>query len=303
MARIYQTVFEGPYPLAIAPEGQVSYSAERVLRLEPGPVRIGFHAAERLAEGGRPCPVELLPVSVQYRYGPLGKLGLYLLLRRVERAAGLKGQGSSLRERFRRCRESILAANEERYGLKAGDLSFEERLDRVIGAALEQAERILGVRGGEEEFFARLYRLRQICWDRIFLPEAGSLEGFSPVQRGILDLRAGEAWHAGRHLELADFAWYFRGPLPEDEGPLHIQVEYVQNLWDFASRSRGGAYSSRVNIPVRRAIIQTGPPLNLTERLGDYQRDRKAAVARALEDLKNRYLASAGTVSPAAKED
>jgi 1-acyl-sn-glycerol-3-phosphate acyltransferase len=296
LARIYDAIIQGPYPLAIAPEGQVSYTTEEIPRLEQGPIRIGFHAASRLVKAGTECPVEVLPVSLHYRYGQWGKMTLEMLVKKIERYTGLKKRNGksprSFTERIQGCRDHVLEVNERRYGIDPDrGCSFSDRVDRVITAALECAERILGVKNGDTDIFGRLYFLRQLCWDRIFLPDHKSLENMSRVERAAVDLRAGEAWHAGRHLELVDFAWYFRGALPAEEASMHIKIEYVQNLWDFANRTMGGAYSNRTNIFPRRVIIQVAPVLNLTERLPDYHRDKKSAILQAISDLKDAYLA------------
>jgi hypothetical protein len=299
MARIYKALVEGPYPLALAPEGQVSYTADWTPRLEPGVIRIGFGAAERLAEAGArgnsgsgsgSVPVEIVPVSFQFRFSPRREAALERLLGRIERYSGFSPKAAKKRgfcERLSRCREHILQANEKRYGLSAGG-SFEQRLDLVIASALEAAERILG-RGPEGDVFTRMYRLRQICWDRLILPGTESLASLSAVERGTADLAAGEAWYAGRHLELVDFSWYFRRPLPEEGAPLHQRIEYVQNLWDFANRTMGGAFSGRKRIFPRQVTIRAAPPLNLSERLADYRRDKKSAVDAAMADLMNAY--------------
>jgi hypothetical protein len=294
MARIYRAIVEGPYPLALAPEGQVSYTADSVPRLEPGVIRIGFGAAERLAKApGNPVPVEVLPVSFQFRFGARRESAVEKLLRQIEQYTGFPRKDAKKRkfcERLRICREHILEVNEKRYGLESGSgLSFEERLDLVIAAALEAAERILGHKAGGD-LFTRMYHLRQICWDRLILPGMESLDHLSGVQRGVADLAAGEAWHAGRHLELVDFSWYFRRPLPEEGAPLHQRVEYVQNLWDFANRTMGGAFTGRKRIFPRKVIIRAAPPINLTGRLGDYKNDRKSAVDAAMADLMKAYL-------------
>ncbi|MDR3139292.1 MAG: acyltransferase [Treponema sp.] len=302
MARIYDAIIKGPYPLAIAPEGQVSYTSDDIPRLEQGPVRIGFHAASRLVKAGETCPVEVLPVSFHFRYGKWGKMTLEMLLKRIERYTALKGQGKqsslSFTGRIEKCREHILEANERRYGISPDkSRSFSERVDAVIEAALGYTERILGVKSGGKDIFSRLYFLRQLCWDRIFLPGRDSLKGRSRVDRAAADLRAGEAWYAGRHLELIDFVWYFRGALPSEDASMHIKIEYVQNLWDFANRSMGGAYSNRINIFPRRVIIQVAPPLNLTERLPDYHQDKKNAILKAISDLKDAYIGCIQTVN------
>jgi len=294
MAMIYKAISDGPYPLALAPEGQVSYTTDSIPHLETGVIRIGFQAARHLAEKDVSCHVEVLPLSVHFRYGRGGKSAMERLLRRIEKDCGFSSTAESLSfaERLKKCRDHILEINEKRYKIKVdASHSFEERLERVIYAALENAERMLGI-NAEGDFFARLYRVRQSCWDRIFLPGVDSLDRITRVERGALDLGAGEAWYIARHQELADFGWYFRRPLPTEETALHNKVEYVQNLWDFANRTMGGAFSGRVNIFPRKVIIQAAPTINLSERLPGYREDKKAAVAEIMAELERAYLNS-----------
>jgi 1-acyl-sn-glycerol-3-phosphate acyltransferase len=297
MERIYRALANGPYPLALAPEGQVSYTTDDVPRLEPGVIRIGFHVADRLSRAGggkEKIPVEILPVAIHFRFGSWGRLTLEFLIRKIEKYTGVSciddtGGRLPYSRRISLSREHLLAVSEKRYGLKSDrELSFAERLDAVISAALGATERILGVKS-KGDLFSRMYSLRQICWDRLILPGVGSISSFSGVEQGVMDLAAGEAWHAGRHLEVVDLGWYFRGPVPDDAAPLHRKIEYAQNLWDFTSRTMGGAYSDRISIFPRRVIIQAAPVINLSERLPEYHADRKAAVAGTLKALGDAY--------------
>jgi hypothetical protein len=175
-----------------------------------------------------------------------------------------------LRERFLACREAILRANEGRYGLEGGGKPYPQRLDGVIEAALARAEDILGLphpaATGAPDPIDRIYGVRQYCWDRIF-PEDAGLGTLSPLERSLRDLASGEAWHAARHMELADFAWYFHQP-PAALLTINAAVEYVQNLYDFANRTCGGAFSTRRGIPPRSIRITAAEPINLTELLG-----------------------------------
>ena len=295
MNRIYKAILDGSYPVAFAPEGQVSYTTGSVPRLEPGVIRIGFNAAERLVGKGEKCPVEILPLSFHFSYGHWGRRNMEQLLRKIEKYSGFSlrnGAELTFQERLRRCRDHLLEVNESRYQIKGGaSLSFEERLDRVINAALEKAERMLSIKS-EGDPVSRMYRLRQICWDRIFLPGLDSLEGMTQIERNTLDLQAGEAWYITRHQEIVDFCSYFRIPLPAEDAALHKKVEYVQNLWDFANRTMGGVFADRINAAPRRIIIQTAPVINLTERFPAYQKDKKAAIEAAMGDLEKAYLDS-----------
>jgi hypothetical protein len=320
LRRIYASLREGPYPLAIAPEGQVSYTLAEEPRVEPGTVRIALTVAEQLLPrsgvDGAPitwenCPaVEILPVSLYPEYDRKALITAERLLRRVEcicdigndPAPGLSRSDvsrpdlSRLIERFLRCREIILALNEKRYGLVRGNSApdgqdFGVRLDAVIEAALQSAASMLRVDRLPGGTVNRLYTIRQICWDRIF-PENTDLASLPALERAVLDLRAGEAWHAARHMELADFSIYFHKP--PGESPASV-IEYAQNLYDFANRTMGGIYGTRKNIAPAAIRISAAPAINLTEMLpaaagadGLTREGRKVVSAEANELLKQR---------------
>jgi hypothetical protein len=123
------------------------------------------------------------------------------------------------------------------------------------------------------------------------ISDVTSLDHLTLLERALLDLNAGEAWHASRHMELVDFVWYFRVPVPAEDDPLYVKIEYAQNLWDFANRTMGGAYSNRVlNVHPKRLLIQIGTSINLTERLPEYKKNKKEAVANAMKDMEATYL-------------
>jgi hypothetical protein len=197
-----------------------------------------------------------------------------------------------LEERLLLCRDIILEKNEERYGIKAGERAenFAERVDVLIEKCLERAEKTLGVmkRG---DVFARLYYLRQICWDRIFIAGRASLDDMPQLDRSIADLNAGEAWHASRHLEIVDFVWYLRyAQAPVVESPLYQQIEYIQNLWDFANRTMGGVFGIRKLIHPYKVIVKTASPINLSGHLDAYHRDRKETVKKVMAELEKKFV-------------
>ncbi|MDR0302501.1 MAG: acyltransferase [Treponema sp.] len=292
LARLFKAIVEGPYPLAIAPEGQITYSADSVSRLESGAFRIGFQAAQHMADKNINCPVEILPVSVHYRFGIVGKRSKERLLREIEKYCALskKTRNLPLEERLRLCRDHILEVNERRYNINSdSSLSFDERLERVINAALETSERMLGIKS-EGDSFSRMHKVRQIYWDRIYLPGVDNFDNLSYIQRNAIDLGAGEAWYIGRHQELVDFCLFFRSPLPTEASSLHSKIEYIQNLWNFACRTMGGAVDDRNNIFIRKVIIQPGPVIKLSERLPEYKKNKKTAIAQVMSELEKAFL-------------
>jgi len=293
LARIRDAIEDGPYPLAIAPEGQVSYTSGGLPRLEQGTVRLGFQVAEKLAEARRPEHVVILPLSVHNRYGPKAARSLMRLVSRIESFSGTgSAKGDGLSDRLAACLESLLESTEKQYGFLV-DLakSVYDRVENIIDASLKAAERILDIPQGPGDAIDRLYRIRQVGWDRIYRLPGEDPRRMSPLGRAMADRHAGEAWYALRHMELADFAWYFRSPPPPDTAPLHELVEYAQNLWDFANRLAGGAISGRVNVRPKRAVLVAAPVIDLTGKLSEMRIGRKQAYASATENLAAAYRA------------
>jgi hypothetical protein len=292
MGRIFKVIADGLFPLALAPEGQVSYTTESVPRLEQGTVRIGFQAVERFAREGKTCPIEILPISIHFRYGKMGQWSLNKLIRKIEKYTGLTREKAGFSERLARSRDFILEQNEKRYHLTVdSSKNFNERVDAVIDAALDKAEKLLGIGPKGNELAERLSHVRQICWDRMIIPGINSLDQLTLLERAMADLTAGEAWHASRHMELVDFAWYFRVPIPSENDPLYVKIEYAQNLWDFANRTMGGAYSNRVlNVHPKRVLIQIAPVIDLSARYKEYKENKKEAIATTMKDLETAFL-------------
>ncbi|MFH2115528.1 MAG: acyltransferase [Spirochaetota bacterium] len=298
MARIKEAIINGRYPLALAPEGQVSYSSEWLPRLEQGTVRLGMSAADEMDRLGRSEPVQVIPISIHHRYGPEAIPSLERLVARILAFAGLESRpGSTIREQLESGVERILSLAEDYYDLEWGQspewgqgTPRDERLAQVISRALATGERILGLIPGTGDPIERVYRIRQAGWDRVFL-EGSDPRGLPPLERALADRRAGEAWYAMRHMELVDFCWYFRCDPPDETAPLHLVVEYAQNLWDFGSRLAGGAISERVMVRPKKAVVVIGEALDLSARLPEWRNNRKTSVAETTAVLGSAYLA------------
>ncbi|MDR1215702.1 MAG: acyltransferase [Treponema sp.] len=287
MERIYRALMDGPFPIAVAPEGTVSFFSRSTSHLEQGAVRIGFTVAKRLAEvcASDVPPVEILPLGVRYEFGEEARRATLRLLEKTEKHLGLQNSGGKFARRVERCRDFLLKKHEECYALShEGEL--EERVNRLMRAALDRAEQILGVKHIDGDRSARFHRLRQIYWDRTYLPNKTSLRGFTRLERGLADIRAGEAWYAERHLELVDFIWRLpSAPKLSEESPLYEQVNHVQNLWDFANRTMGGTFSNRINIRPRRVVWTPANFMNLSEDLPAYKADKRGAIRNAMDKL------------------
>lgn len=309
--RIRALMADGDFPLALAPEGQVSYTSEGLPRLEPGAARICAWCAEDLAAAGRTEHVLILPLSVHHRWDGASEANLDRLIGRIEKKCGItpsspaggelgrSGQGGSV-VRFQRLSaiaDAVLECAERHYGRYCGLVppprgvaARSARLAALREAALDSAERALRL-APEGDAIARVYRIRHACWDRIYRADIPDLEALSDLERALADRAAGEAWYASRHMELVDLAYYLDFDRLKEDDPLSLFVETTQNYADLISRLEGGNISDRVSLRRRDAAVIVGEPLDAGKILAAPGSGRKEAAARLSARLEKAYLA------------
>jgi len=324
LRRIRDVLRDGEHPLALAPEGQVSYRSESLPRLERGALQLGFWCAEELETAGRSERVLILPVSVHSRCveSDLGILealagdleyraGLPVTRERFGPGADVTARRRALGLRLRRIDLALLALAEAYYGIHPSrgdaqgmdpDANGEIGPDFITGRefrrlalleeALRRGEAMLGIPAAGD-MISRVYSIRHEGWSRIF-PESdpGSLP---PLQRELAHRRAGEAWYAMRHMELVDIGFYLDAAYLEDglsrggSPSIGRLAETMFNLVDLASRLTGGDFSHRPKALDKRVVLVAEPPLELRSRLAEYRADRRGALNRAEADLARAY--------------
>jgi hypothetical protein len=325
MKAIRRILRDDACPLALAPEGQVSYRSETLPRLEQGAVRMGFWCAQDMEKSGRSERVVILPLSVHYKYDQRDMKKLMAMLERDEAACGMKrapsGSGPiALRDRLATLEDNILDMAETHYvkayryhpptiettdPMTSNAKNRRMRWECLMDAALDMAECELGIpRGvhgnesgtgseyGHEDRISRVYRIRQHGWDRIY-PVESDTENCG-LTSALADRRAGEAWYAMRHMEFVDLMFYLDAAYLEDapgNGPSFDRlVETAYNLDDLISRLSGGNFSNRSNVMRKAAFIIPGPALDISARFEDYKANWKEAAKKATADLAESYL-------------
>jgi hypothetical protein len=314
---VRQALRDGPHPLAMAPEGQVSYRSETLPRLERGALQLGFWCAAELQEAGRAERVLVLPVSVHAKHEEAGIGALESLARRLELHLGMArrpvavpprnpaARRRALGLRLRGIDGALLEIAEEFYGLRpaAGTAAAgpalvanrESRRARLLEEALRRGESMLGI-DREGDMISRVYRLRHEGWSRIF-PEEDP-RGRSPLAVHLADRRAGEAWYAMRHMETVDLGFYLDADYLEEglrnggAPSMGRLAETACSLADLASRLTGGNFSDRPNPLGKHVVLVAEPPLELRALLRDYRADRRGTLARAAAELSRSYHAA-----------
>ncbi|MBN1778010.1 MAG: hypothetical protein JW811_07800 [Clostridiales bacterium] len=295
---------DGRSPLGIASEGQISYHAETLPRIEQGTVRMGFWCASDLDKAGRGEHVTVLPLSVHYRYLEKDMRKVVKVLGRIETLCGLDGEAvkkadatpAGLLPRVDRIEDRLLELTEayyaDTYGYQAPEnTSRHERWTALQPFALSVAEHALGIDPGRADTVQRMYKVRQSAWDRIY-PET-SVKGLSPLQAAFADRRSGEAWYAMRHMELVDLMSYhdeayFSADHPESQ-TFDRLVESVYTLEDLSHRLMGGNITNRPNTVRKNAVLVAGEMMDLTENLPAYRADARQTVQTLTEKLAGNF--------------
>jgi len=286
MSRIRKIISDGEYPLALAPEGHVTYDSESIGELETGTARFCFWCMDDLDRQGRDEKVLFLPISTFYRYGPGSVKALSRFLSEMERACGIAGRKTDdAAARLRAVAISLLSHLGEAYGTvrKTDESGLQASL---LEASLLSGEGILGL-PHDGESMARIYRIRSKAWSMIFRDD---LKGLDPLSADIARRRTGEAWYAMRHMETAEMLFHVNLEEIPDTLPLERYIEIANNLYDTIERVKGGTLRNRANAFTKRAVVVPGRPICMNDYRALYGTDRKAALAKATADFRERYL-------------
>lgn len=283
---------DGAYPIALAPEGQVSYSSEELPRLESGAAHICAWCAEDLAREKRHEKVVILPISIHHRWSRSSAGQLDRLIGVIEGECGIKPPESSSRfERLSAAADQILATAERHYSRfygatlpRQGSPTRMERLDDLREVSLSTAEAAFHLKS-DGDAVRRVYKIRQTGWDRIFREDLPDLDALPGLERALADRVAGEAWYVSRHMELVDLAYYLDFERLKENDPLELYIETAQNYFDLISRLKGGNISDRIGIKGKSAIVIVGEPILATDRLLGRGMSRKMAVESLNGDL------------------
>jgi len=294
MNRIRKIIADGEYPLALAPEGHVTYDSGTVAELETGTARFGFWCVDDLKKQNRAEQVWILPVSQHYRTGKHAERDLDRLITRMEADCGIgkKAAGSSIAggsataARLRSVGESILAHLRIFYGeldpKKTGNAQAE-----ILESALDAAERILAVEGkGKGDPMTRIYRIRSIAWGRIYRSD---IDGMTLLRKEMAGRETGEAWYAMRHMETAELLCHVDLAAVPENAFTEDYMEIANNFYDFIERQKGGTLRNRANITDKYAIVVPGEPIAMNDYYDLYKTDKKAALQAATDDLRGRF--------------
>ncbi len=204
---------EGRFPLALAPEGQVTYHAHHTAPIEAGVATLALWAAE----GGR--DVTIIPVGIAYQYNSNTTAFVRELLGRwqIESEVTLEVE-SPYEALLYACEETLtLVASYWDIDLAKMQGSFIERRDQLCSLLLDMGEDLALLSRGSGSIIDRLFRLRFKGEDTLFNHDETHMSALEKAKHAQLKERAHLYLRINQTvdvLEYLDTAYIIEAPTP-----------------------------------------------------------------------------------------
>ena len=281
---------QGPYPIALAPEGQVTYHNELVYDIEPGFAQLAMWARHDAAKAGGSQDVRILPISQYYDYGEEGVHIRSRLIDRIIRETGIELEGPLEPNRpakpiLRQIGAELLTKIEVFYAQfynipaltpvhserdKGGRPGRQEcsrrRVEHLVDQVLKMQERRLGIQHPPKGFTPRIYIVRLEGWNRIFVRNSANNEqrkNAAPLEHELQNFIATEAGLFARHLEVVDLLAYFQPEYALESDDANRHIEFLLNLLDAVNRLKGGTIGQREHTRSTKVKLSIGNPISL----------------------------------------
>jgi len=312
LQEIRSALLNADQPLAIAPEGAVSYSERFAAPLETGVAHFAFWCVRDLHAATRTEKVVIVPVTPSYSHGADALKGLRRIAAYLERECGLPpAPDQPIPRRLRVAAQTLFTTTELFYKRFYSETStaIEEpqaatkdrecgggqfrtsearRVEAIVDAALSAAEQRLGLPSIGDPI-SRVRKVEQACWDRVYREDIGDIASLSPLERALADRIAQETSLTMRHLQLADLMVYLSELAIPDDATVDELAETASNLTGVAARLKGGDISATPRVGSRTVTYRVGQPISVSSRWEAYLQNKQESVEKLMRELRDEF--------------
>jgi hypothetical protein len=258
------TLKKNRFPLALAPEGQVTYHTGRVFDLEGGLV----HMVDWASEHG---PVRLLPLIPLYDYGSRKETVLEKVRKKWMNETGINLETITTPYSFlmELTEKTVIlleknfpaalqySGNQTKMEQESPEgKSLNERIHILNETIIHEGEKVLGIKK-TGSFLDRIFRIRYRGVDT-FYPENRDPAEDTPWERSASDFNCVKTTYAVWCSQIADVLEYIHTDYISEEPLNNRHCEYALNLLDVVNRFRGGDIGTRFSPGKRKASLLTG---------------------------------------------
>ncbi|MEM8505372.1 MAG: 1-acyl-sn-glycerol-3-phosphate acyltransferase [Cyanobacteria bacterium P01_D01_bin.1] len=170
---------------------------------------------------------------------------------------------------------------------------YSERLHTLLDGALKVAEHFFNL-PNRGTFVDRCRRLEEASWQVIYREDLPELQALSPLERGLADWAAQEASLREMHMRVVESFVAVDGEYLQEKPSFERCAEMALLMFDLVDKLSprvkfGGSQSGRPRLGKRWVQMTVQPPICVSDRLADYQQNRRsgrAAVAALTEEIR-----------------
>ena len=268
------------FPIALAPEGQVSYHAYTCAPIEMGAANLASWALD----GPREEAV-ILPIAIGYHYAKDNDRFLQELITRWEKEADQKIDTSlSVQEQIKSIGYKTLEVVNTYWNLHVPlQGSFIEQRDSVCIALLRYCESLGNLEDESGTIIDRLFRVRFKAEDILYNTDSSTLSEEELVQHNEEVQKQKIAHHASQAVDVLEYIdlEYLNGRYANQRA-----IEVLLSLLDVLNRLQGGMINTRYSPKGKRAFILGGESIEVRSQFSHItgRKERLKAIAQAIED-------------------
>ncbi|HRV24305.1 MAG TPA: hypothetical protein P5046_03715 [Sphaerochaeta sp.] len=272
------------FPIALAPEGQVTYHAYTCASIEMGAANIASWALEGPRE-----EVVILPIGIGYRYAKDNDRFLLDLITRWEKEANVAVDRSlPPNEQIRAIGYETLKLVNTFWNLNLTlKGSFIEQRDGLCDALLRYSESLGGLEDSSGSIIDRLFRVR---YKAVSVLNDTDRSLLSEDERRLHDEEVTKQKISDHAAQVVDVLEYIDLNYLEGKYAVQRSIEVMLSLLDVLNRLQGGMINSRFSPKGKKAFILGGTPIEVRKSFGHItgRKERLNAINQALEEgLKN----------------
>jgi len=278
---------EGKRKLVIFPEGLTCWQNDTVMPFQEGVPLFGFWALENLKERTTLEPLYLVPVAIKYAYVRDMRRVIDRSLGRLERKLGLKPTGRTLYVRLREIGEAVVTSAEKEYGVRGSpSRDLDLRIQGMKDLLVTRIATTLGVTFKTEQNLPARIRTLVNSLNEIMHQDAQGSEYLLELHRK----RRAEVEHFFDDLSrVLHFVGTYDGYVKE--------TMTAERFLDVIGQLEMEVFNKRTHHGPVRVHVSVGEPMDLTQRFGEYQKDKRgvlSSVTSALEESVKHMLADLG---------
>ncbi|PKL28101.1 MAG: hypothetical protein CVV46_08015 [Spirochaetae bacterium HGW-Spirochaetae-2] len=253
---------DGTFPIALAPESQVTYHMYRCSPLAAGVASLAVWG------GSDDKEVTIMPVAIGYRHGDDPLQVIRNVMHRWEQQTGLHLQNPESRPPLALLHEATqltVELLEQLYAIdrKEDTVNLRERILHICEIAMRKAE-MLALVEPQGSLLDRLFRIRYSAVEAIH-PHRFNPNQLPQLGRSIADFHALEAHVYARHSQLVDVLQYVDPSYIAAPCSTGRACEYALSLLDVLNRVQGGNINTRYSPKGKKALVSVGSPVRVSE--------------------------------------